>query len=251
MENAMGNIKDSLRQTLHPKGWNWKRYDREDEILAGFRRMWNRATSSGQDEPIMIEGQEREFSSHGRKRATTNDSDRYDYYRRARNPEVNELHPPIVSKLPATREEAAWMLLPPPSAAVMAGLKHPGEETEMRRPMCVIGRPPKQPTPKPKPKPPVAMTLSSEDFDDIELDSSGWQDSSLGDEHPRYRSDENDGYFDSSTLSRSRPKHLSDPIVQPPPAHTRPSLGDDLFVPKRRDSWQFHYVIPSNPSISS
>ena len=38
-----------------------------------------------------------------------------------RNPEVNELHPPVVSSLPKSKKEALWMLQPPPPAAFMEG----------------------------------------------------------------------------------------------------------------------------------
>ena len=48
------------------------------------------------------------------------------YY--ARNPEVNDLHPPVVSAMPRSRAECAWMFEPPPSAAIMMG-----REPENRR----------------------------------------------------------------------------------------------------------------------
>lgn len=38
-----------------------------------------------------------------------------------RNPEVNDLHPPVVSSLPKNKKEALWMLQPPPPAAFMEG----------------------------------------------------------------------------------------------------------------------------------
>ncbi len=39
----------------------------------------------------------------------------------ARNPPVNDLHPPVVSTAPSSREETRWMLQPPPSAKIMEG----------------------------------------------------------------------------------------------------------------------------------
>lgn len=126
-------LKDTFRSTLHPDKWNWKRYEREDEVLSGTNdkpTMWDRATG---------QGIKRRKSSHGRARATTNESDRYDYTR-AVNPEVNDLHPPVVSQLPARREEVAWMMLPPPSAAVMEGKRRPGVDSGWRQPLARIGR---------------------------------------------------------------------------------------------------------------
>ncbi|KIX04667.1 uncharacterized protein Z518_05537 [Rhinocladiella mackenziei CBS 650.93] len=238
LSNAMENIKDSLRSTLHPEKWNWKRYDREDEILWGFSermtRMWNRATSVAHHD----EGGERDgrrTSTSRRRRAGTNDSDQYDYHR-ARHPEVNDLHPPIVSQLPATRDEAAWMILPPPSAAVMAGKKRPGAEVEMRWPLCVIGRPPKSPGPETS----FGKTLSAEHIDEDEVEIS---DEEVEDESGR----ESQEAEDSPTPKRI--KRLSDPIIKRPlPTYPR-SMAGELFVPKRRDSWQFHYVIPSNQTM--
>jgi len=140
--STIDNLKDTIRSTLHPERWNWKRYEREDEVLWSandkMHRMWDRATGQGTSTRPHDRSQRR-TSSHGRKRADTNDSDRYDYHR-AIHPEVNDLHPPVVSQLPARREEVAWMLLPPPSAAVMEGKVRPGAESAMRQPLARIGR---------------------------------------------------------------------------------------------------------------
>lgn len=241
LSNAMENIKDSLRSTLHPEKWNWKRYDREDEILIGFgervTRIWNRATSGTHHE-----GMEDGETSYQRKRAGTNDTERYDYHR-ARNPEINDLHPPIVSQLPATREEAAWMLLPPPSAAVMAGKKRPGAETELRRPLCVIGTPTKRPDPKTS----LAMTRSTQQVDEQDMPMSDAEsvESMEGEDEVLPHSENSFG-----TDGTTRIKHFSDPIIRPSPVHPHPrmSIAGDLFIPKRRDSWQIHYVIPPTPN---
>ncbi|KAE9967837.1 hypothetical protein BLS_005940 [Venturia inaequalis] len=45
------------------------------------------------------------------------------YYMPARAPPVNDLHPPVVSTVPAKKEERAWMKEPPPSASFMNGKK--------------------------------------------------------------------------------------------------------------------------------
>lgn len=79
------------------EGWNRKRYQREDEILWGFD-----GSENGQA-PII------------RSRSSSNKGHYY-----ARNPEVNDLHPPIVST-PRDRSQTRWMLQPPPSAKVMEG----------------------------------------------------------------------------------------------------------------------------------
>ncbi|EXJ71685.1 uncharacterized protein A1O5_05493 [Cladophialophora psammophila CBS 110553] len=249
LSSAMENLKDSLRTTLHPPKWNWKRYDREDEILAGFTervtRMWNRATSGMHHEDLEEQEEVGDPSAYRRKRAPTIESERYDY-NRVRHPEVNDLHPPVVSQLPATRAEAAWMLLPPPSAAVMEARRRPAAEPEMRFPLCVIGRPQRQTE--------IAKTLSSEQVNTQDL------------VHSSDAEDEDDGLsiseaqsIDQSTHnpkmerennSPARIKHLSDPIVRPPPVvHPVSRIAGDLFVPKRRDSWRFHYVVPSNQPI--
>ncbi|KAL8700416.1 MAG: hypothetical protein Q9201_005463 [Fulgogasparrea decipioides] len=70
--------------------WNRKRYQREDELLWGM-------DSDYDDEP----GDQ-------------------NYYI-ARNPPVNDLHPPVVSTQPTHRSETKWMLQPPPSARIMEG----------------------------------------------------------------------------------------------------------------------------------
>ena len=130
ISGALVTVKDSIKQSLHPDTWNWKRYDREDEFGLGDKvtRIWDRVTTMHQEE-----------LPHGRRRAHTNESDRD--YTRGRIPAINDMHPPVVSQLPATRDEAAWMLLPPPSRAVMEGKSRPGEEMMQRTPLAVIGRP--------------------------------------------------------------------------------------------------------------
>lgn len=254
LSTAMENIKDSLKSTLHPDMWNWKRYDREDEVLWGFSermtRMWNRATAGAlHDEGG--EAQARDEAFHPRRRAPTMESDRYDY-RRGKNPALNDLHPPPVSQLPATRDDAAWMMLPPPSAAVMAGRKRPGTELEMRWPLAIIGRPMKANEP---PSRPLAHTLSRDNFD---CDS----DEDVMDTHEMdYESDEQevDDHEEPAhavhalSLKRERPdsikiKHLSDPIMRPMLAHTKAATMDDLSLLNRRSSWQVHYLISSDES---
>lgn len=143
-QSTLDSLKDTFRSSMSPETWNFKRYEREDEPLWGLNdamsRMWDRARPSHIRRGSAVgPGEHRRSISLGRQRAGTADSDRYDYYR-ARNPEVNELHPPVVSQLPATRAEVAWMLQPPPSRAVMEGKVRPGaEDMSSRKPLAVIG----------------------------------------------------------------------------------------------------------------
>lgn len=81
------------------EGWNKRRYQREDEVL------W------GKDE----DGKPTGLSPVSRS-ARGNAS-----YYQARNPAVNDLHPPVVSTQPTHRSETQWMLQPPPRAKIMAG----------------------------------------------------------------------------------------------------------------------------------
>lgn len=89
------------QERLSGEGWNKRRYQREDEILWGFDD-----DNSAHD------------PSQGMKRTQTSSSGTDHYY--ARNPEVNDLHPPIVNT-PLDRSQTRWMLQPPPSAKVMEG----------------------------------------------------------------------------------------------------------------------------------
>ncbi|KAI4251138.1 MAG: hypothetical protein LQ352_005043, partial [Teloschistes flavicans] len=86
-----GSSEGAEQESTSGDGWNRKRYQREDEYLWG-------ADSIDDHEP----------------------GDR-SYYYVARNPAVNDLHPPVVSTQPAQRSETRWMLQPPPSARVMEG----------------------------------------------------------------------------------------------------------------------------------
>lgn len=227
ISSTLENVKGTLRSSLRPETWNWKRYDREDEFLGGISstmtRMWDRmATSVGHnlDEPD---------AGHHLKRTHTNESDKVDYTR-GHNPAVNDLHPPVVSQLPTRREEVAWMILPPPSRAVMEGKKPPMEETAPRKPLCVIGRPPsaaKQEQPE-KPR-----DEGSGEPEDIEV----WDAASVG--------------SDDSTTATPPPPRLE---VKKRPSNMFDTLSDtEMFkvrpTPRSRPaSWQFHYVIPPLPS---
>lgn len=75
-----------------------RRYQREDENL------WGISSDS--------------ITSMSRSSTT---GSRTGYYYVARNPAVNDLHPPVVSTQPTHPSQTRWMLQPPPSAKIMEG----------------------------------------------------------------------------------------------------------------------------------
>ncbi|KAL9121700.1 MAG: hypothetical protein Q9187_001740 [Circinaria calcarea] len=81
------------------EGWNRQRYQRADELLWG-------------------DDIEKSINQSGVSRSGTTG---IASYHTARNPAVNDLHPPVVSTQPTHRSEIKWMLQPPPSAKVMEG----------------------------------------------------------------------------------------------------------------------------------
>jgi hypothetical protein len=139
--STLDALKDTIKSTIAlPDTWNWKRYEREDETLFGINdrisRMWDRATQHGR-QASTDRGQP---LTPGRRRAATVDSDDHSWLY-ARNPGVNDLHPPTVSQLPRTKREVAWMMQPAPSRAVMEGKIRPATESGNRRPLCTVGAP--------------------------------------------------------------------------------------------------------------
>ncbi|MCJ1314131.1 hypothetical protein MMC25_007811 [Agyrium rufum] len=84
--------------------WNRKRYQRPDEHLWGIEMV----------EPAIA------TPGGTLSKATTTTSDGSSYYV-ARNPAVNDLHPPVVSTYPQNQKDTRWMLQPPPSAKIMEG----------------------------------------------------------------------------------------------------------------------------------
>lgn len=109
-------------------GWNRKRYQREDEEL------WGRDTH-GPGSRIMdaitraSESAGRIFGGDGRPNSRSGSDGNPESYYLARNPPVNDLHPPIVSTAPRSREETRWMIQPPPSAKVMEGKERVSSRT--------------------------------------------------------------------------------------------------------------------------
>jgi hypothetical protein len=102
------------------EGWNFKRYQREDEALWGHdvpgpgQRIMDAIAKAGSSAGRLLEGR---LSKSGPAKEEENPATWY----APRNPPVNDLHPPVVSTAPASRAETRWMLQPPPTAKVMEG----------------------------------------------------------------------------------------------------------------------------------
>lgn len=101
-------------------GWNFKRYQREDEELWGYefsktgQKLMDAIKQAGTTAGRYVE------SKLGIEKQVT-EEDRYNFYFSPRNPPVNDYHPPIVSSKPIHRDTLRWMLQPPPPAKVMEG----------------------------------------------------------------------------------------------------------------------------------
>lgn len=102
------------------EGWNRKRYQREDEALWGHeiqgptQRIMDAIAKAGSTAGRLLEGRLSKSSP------SVEEENPRSYYL-AKNPPVNDLHPPVVSTRPANREETRWMLQPPPAAKIMEG----------------------------------------------------------------------------------------------------------------------------------
>lgn len=95
--------------------WNRRRYQREDEVLWGL---------DGDD----YHPPKTKASGVPLSRNSSSGHRRQQNYSYARNPAVNDLHPPVVSTVPKSRLEGQWMLQPPPRAKVMAGKERASRE---------------------------------------------------------------------------------------------------------------------------
>lgn len=228
-------IKDSLKAAISPENWNWIRHERPDEILWGYEPLTRILKGKGREESTS-DGATLS-PTPGRHRSRTGDSKvsntSKDYTYISRNPEINELHPPIVSKLPATRDEVAWMLQPPPPAEVMEGKIHPDhaplpprppmpEQSEAPVSEQYQKSPPKQRKRRTRSRPP-AIVISND---------------------PSLSSTDSPASSRASSLSRtrtpsSRPTSKSTPHTPKgtPPRHTRPPLAAIM-------SFDGHHMIP-------
>lgn len=101
--------------------WNLCKYQREDEGLWGSNLPSGTSRASGLEGSI-INGKGT-ISRPPTARTARTDRTSTSYYS-SNNPPINDLHPPIVTRLDK-REDAMWMLQPPPPARVMAGKDRP------------------------------------------------------------------------------------------------------------------------------
>lgn len=105
------------------EGWNTKRYQREDEGLWGIdfhapsQRFKEAIAKAGESASRLLESK----LSRSGDGAMDSGPEKSGTYYGGRNPPVNDLHPPVVSTQPSSRDEARWMLQPPPSAKIMEG----------------------------------------------------------------------------------------------------------------------------------
>ncbi|KAI9734143.1 MAG: hypothetical protein M1818_006652 [Claussenomyces sp. TS43310] len=112
---------------LSGDGWNRKRYQREDEELWGRNGSESDAPGAGQrikdafaraESSVGITLRLLEGRLSGMMKE---DKEERSPYFVAKNPPVNDLHPPVVSTAPTSKEATRWMLQPPPSAKIMEG----------------------------------------------------------------------------------------------------------------------------------
>ncbi|KAI9727475.1 MAG: hypothetical protein M1828_006417 [Chrysothrix sp. TS-e1954] len=126
--STMDDVKSLLR---HPtESWNNRRrnYQREDEELWGVESSTdsNSSTNHSRLRPTL---HHRHFSvghigpsiTAGLARLAQKQETTMSSFYAARNPPVNDLHPPIVSVPMQSKEANQWMLQPPPSASIMSG----------------------------------------------------------------------------------------------------------------------------------
>ncbi|KAI9656821.1 MAG: hypothetical protein M1821_003460 [Bathelium mastoideum] len=97
------------RHSLNPKHWNFRRYQREDEALWG--QSFDRESAASMD------GSTRALPGSN----TDSRYSRTETMYIARNPPINDLHPPVVSTPSSNVNETRWMLQPPPPAKIMSG----------------------------------------------------------------------------------------------------------------------------------
>ncbi|ERS95510.1 uncharacterized protein SPSK_02362 [Sporothrix schenckii 1099-18] len=121
--------------TTSAEGWNYKRYQREDEELWGSEpsrthKLMDAIVKAGSSAGRLLEStlgtKERGGFSTGAYYSGGNlavtDEDRANFYSPTIiHPPVNDYHPPVVGSKPAHRDALRWMLQPPPPAKVMEG----------------------------------------------------------------------------------------------------------------------------------
>ncbi|KAI0125547.1 hypothetical protein BJ170DRAFT_596793 [Xylariales sp. AK1849] len=109
------------RSKTYSDDWNKTRYQREDEELWGREfsmaghKLMDVIKQAGSSAGRIIE------ATLGKDPRPVTEEDRHNFYTSAKNPPVNDYHPPVVSQRPKNRAAAQWMLQPPPPAKVMEG----------------------------------------------------------------------------------------------------------------------------------
>lgn len=113
--DAAHPIAIEISQDPPDTNWNRRRYQREDELL------WGLDGDDHNPPPTTASGAPLSRNS-------SSDRRRQGSYYYARNPAVNDLHPPVVSTAPKSRLETQWMLQPPPRAKIMEGKERASRE---------------------------------------------------------------------------------------------------------------------------
>lgn len=116
---------------LSGEDWNRKRYQREDEYLWGQKPNASQHTGQKFMDALARAGNSvgitdrilggRLGKGSASKVEEEEEEDEVGSYYIARNPPLNDLHPPIVSSQPTHKGATSWMLQPPPPAKVMEG----------------------------------------------------------------------------------------------------------------------------------
>lgn len=100
--------------------WQFQQFQREDEPYTYASRSVERMASSS-----TLDGSGSQQSGGVARPSKARLRPAPDGYMEARNPEISDRHPAIATKI-STREEAAWLMAPPPTADFMSGKEKGG-----------------------------------------------------------------------------------------------------------------------------
>jgi hypothetical protein len=118
-----GGVHTTHDHLSNDSNWNRRRYQREDE------RLWGQNLSDEEEEDQKDQDERRGSKTTRLLSHIPGGVRRSNSYYTARNPPVNELHPPVVSTPPTHPKETEWMLQPPPHARVMSGQQRANAST--------------------------------------------------------------------------------------------------------------------------
>jgi hypothetical protein len=118
----LGGLRGMLKTEVHRLSGleRWRLFQREDEELWGGESVEDLAPDSWRGPFRQSVG----GSSVGVPGPVTMHNRRRDGYWTAKNPPVNDMHPPVVSVPTRNKVANQWMLQPPPPSAVMNGYEH-------------------------------------------------------------------------------------------------------------------------------